>query len=200
MNWERFLTVYVVLQCLVIGQVIAAYFDKRLYHWQMTKRGVGGYSLTDHGGIWFDLIVMSGLTAYIVGIYEMDYASLYGLLILGMVVAGLLAAGCGYRKAAIDFGGEAHTHDGRTTLAGWLHGVYAMCVAWTMTLFYLLPVSPLASTKDILMVTSVLTPFFYIGTVKFSIQWKLNRSAKRQTIIGIVIVWAVTLAKLWLMR
>jgi hypothetical protein len=94
----------------------------------------------------------------------------------------------GYAKGGIATP-EAHTHDGYTTVAGWIHGLFAGIGVWVLLMFFLTPTSPPATARDILIVSAILTPFFFLGVTKFSRKWKFVNWVRWQVAGEIALVW-----------
>jgi hypothetical protein len=53
---------------------------------------------------------------------------------------------------------------------------------------------------DLLSVSMVLTPFFFIGVLKFNSHWRFDRVAEVQTIGGPILLWLVTAMRIWFMH
>jgi hypothetical protein len=91
---------------------------------------------------------------------------------------------------------EAHTHDGKTTIAGWIHGIYAVLGLWFILIFYFGRLSPQIAKEDFIFMAIMLTFFFPLGIIKFSSQWKFEKFAKWQVTIEIILLWAITYYKM----
>lgn len=203
MNWYIFLTAIL----LIILQGIFAYIDGYLTRGQMIMRhgysAYSGYSLTEHGGMWADVFIISPLVAHITGTYRFAYMSWWSILILIGAVTITICAGYGYRQASVQ-NPEAHCHNGKTTMAGWIHGIFAAPTIWILVLFYFTPASPQVSKNDLVTASTLLTPFFFMGVVKWNRWWFLNFGNGNfgidqfQTFAGPMIVWTVTILRLWL--
>lgn len=176
---------------LVVIQGIYAWMDGYLTQKQMRSHGTtNGWSFMEHGGMWADVFPISPLVAYITS-YKLEYFSWWGLGLLALSGILTVAAIKGYEKGGLKTP-EAHTHDGRTTAAGWIHGLFAMVGLWIFALFYFTPITPSASPRDIVIVSLLLTPFFYLGVVKFSPRWKFEKWVRWQVAGEIVGLWVAT--------
>jgi hypothetical protein len=192
-----FLTILAAGLLLVAIQGICAYLDGYFTQAQMQAHGVwNGYSFLEHGGMWADVFVISPLVAHITGKYRLSYFSLKGLAILALAIALAIAGGIAYNKIGLSIP-VAHSHDGRTTPAGWIHGIFMVLGFWIVGMFYLTPIDPPASAGDIVMVSLLLTPFCFLGVADFNHRWVFYRAAQIQVAAQIVIIWIVTAVKLW---
>lgn len=210
MNWTIFFEVYFLLQLLVVAQTVAAFYDHRLTQAQMENSTpkIYGYSFMDHGGMWYDFIAFSPLTAYVLSRYQIvcgRWQAAVGLCVFILVTKIL---GPFYRTEANkrkdpESGrtwGEAHNHDGKTTLAGIIHGGYAIFVMSVLLLFYLGFTSPITTKSDLFWITAALTPFFPLGVMKFHrhwfAQWSTDTFAHWQSFAGPVALWTITLIRI----
>jgi hypothetical protein len=181
---------------LVVIQGICAYYDGYLTQAQMHAQGLfNGYSFMEHGGMWSDVFVISPLVAYVTTKYRLGYTSWYSLLILVIAIVVTVGAGIAYNKIGLSFP-VAHSHNGKTTPAGWIHGAFAVAVMWIGVMFYLTPIVPKASARDILFVASLLTPFSFLGLYNFSSRWVFLPGAKIQFAAQVIVLWTVTVVKL----
>lgn len=181
---------------LVIIQGIASWFDGYFSQTQLQRREIEGWAFIEHGGMWSDVFIISPLVAYIVSNYRVEYFSEWGLFILAMAIALSLAMGMMYQKNGKTTP-EAHTHDGKTMIAGWIHGLFAVVAIWTCALFYLGRVSPSPSVSDTLIVSLFLTPFFYLGVVKFNDRWVFDPFAQWQVGVLTLGLWVLTGIRIW---
>ncbi len=197
MDWKIFLAILLVGVALVVVQGIAAWLDGYLTQAQMQSRGVtNGWSFMEHGGMWADVFVISPMVAYFMGKYRMDWSSAWSFVILAIALAASLALGYMYQEGG-KVTPEAHTHDGTTTVAGWIHGLFAVAVIWTFGVVYFGLTNPPVSKFDIVMMSLLLTPFFFLGAAKFSKRWTLETQGKMQVGGGIALVWALAAARLY---
>src|SRR5262245_46437105 len=126
MNIGAFVLVLLTGVALVAAQGALSWVDGFLTQSQMRARGMtNGWSFLEHGGIWADLLLVSPVVAYVIANYRLAYFSQSGLLMLGGTISLAVIMGRRYVQTGITVP-EAHTHSGRTTPAGWLHGVYAV--------------------------------------------------------------------------
>lgn len=197
MNWRLFWTVLGTGIVLVVVQGVSSWFDGYLTQAQMhSSRIRNGWSFMEHGGIWADMFVISPIAAYAVSRYQLAYFSRPGLVILAASVVLSLAAGYMYQQGGITTP-EAHTHHGVTTVAGWIHSLFVVAAIWVCGMVYLNLTSPPMSKPDIIVISVLLTPFFFLGVAKFSDRWMFSTRAKWQVAIEIVGLWAVTGVRLW---
>ena len=198
MDWKIFWMVYGLGILLVVLQGFASWKDGYFSQWQMYSRRIrNGWAFIEHGGMWSDVFVVSPIVAFAISKYQLHYFAKSGLVILFVSVSLSLAMGELY-KAGGAIIPEAHTHDGKTTLAGWIHGMFAVVAIWTVAVVYLNLTTPTVSRTDMIIFSVLLTPFFFLGSVKFSRKWKFDRIAKLQTFIGIAVVWTATCLRMWL--
>jgi len=84
------------------------------------------------------------------------------------------------------------------TVAGWIHGLYAVIALWIIALVYL--TVPHVPKADLIKMSIALTPFFFIGVVKWNMRWFTNlpndKMAIIQSIGGPAIVWTVTMVRI----
>ncbi|MES2436626.1 MAG: hypothetical protein V4519_01325 [Patescibacteria group bacterium] len=181
---------------LVLLQAVCAYLDGFLTQAQMRRRGImNGYSFMEHGGMWADVFVITPLVAFIMGNYKLPFYTGPGIITMMFLMFGAIGLGMLFSRQALEHP-EAHTHDGQTTAAGWVHGLYAVFGLSVCVLFYLFPVVPQISTRDLLIVSSILTLFFPLGMMKFSKQWKPDRNFWIFLSIEVVALWSVTLVRM----
>lgn len=131
---------FVFLECLVVVQVLLVYRDHFLTVSQMQQRGVDqGLPFIWHFGMWGDLLIVSGLAAYIIGRYFHRWHGQQMLvsLALGSSLATILSW-------TYTFSGmpEAHVQNHHLTVAGIVHLFYmAIALAVFVQFFFF--------TKDI---------------------------------------------------
>ena len=197
MDWKLFWMILVLGVALVIIQGVSSWFDGYFTQAQMRSRGItNGWAFIEHGGMWADVFVISPIVAYAVSNYKLDYFSKWGLLILAIAVVVSLAMGYMYQKNGVATP-EAHTHDGITTFAGWIHGLFAVAAIWIVAMVFLNLTTPSVSRTDIIVFSLLLTPFFYLGVAKFSERWTFDPNAKWQVAIEIVGLWLLTGVRFW---
>ena len=186
---------------LVILQGLCAYADGWLTQGQIARNhpGVIGYAFMEHGGMWADLLIISPILAYTVGKYKLEYTAWWSWMVLIICIGLTLAAGYGINKASLTVP-EAHAHDGCATAAGWIHALYSVIGAWVMILFYSSPTRPSVTHADLIRVSIVLTPFFFMGVVKFNpvwfSRWSQDVPGQLTTFIGPIVVWSITLLRI----
>jgi hypothetical protein len=183
---------------LVVLQGLLSWMDGYLTKDQMRSRGIAtGWSFFEHGGMWADVFLISPIQAYLLATYRIPYTSRWGLLTLACAAALALVMGRVYRRSGVKMP-EAHTHDGRTTPAGWVHGAFAIFAFWTFMLFYLKQTSPPASVRDVLAVSILLIPFTFLGLAKFNRRWRPSFWDRWQITAEIAALAALVATHLWL--
>lgn len=181
---------------LVIFQGILSHFDGYFTQAQMQARGImNGYSFMEHGGMWADVFVISPMIAYLTTRYRFGYTAWWGWLILIVALAITIGSAPIYNKIGL-MHPVAHSHDGHTTVAGWIHAVFAIAALWIAGMFYFMPIVPQATTQDILIISGLLTPFFFLGMVDFNRNWVFMNGAKIQLAVEIMILWIVAWIKI----
>ena len=182
---------------LVAAQGAASWLDGRWSQAQLRSLGVtNSYSFWEHGGMWMDVFIITPFVACAVSKYELDYSSWQGeaaLLISGAVTLVLIEL---YRRGGMVMGDHC-THDGRTTLAGWIHGLFAFGAIWVCAEIYLGLTTPVVSKQDVILFSALLSPFFYLGVAKFSERWVFGVAEKLQVIGGIALVWMIAAFHIW---
>lgn len=197
MDQKRFWSILGIGIALVVIQGISSWFDGYFTQSQMRSRGItNGWAFIEHGGMWADVFVISPILAYAGSKYQLNYFSKWGVVILFVAVVVALAMGVMYERNGMVIP-EAHTHDGMTTFAGWIHGLFAVAAIWTIALAYLSLTTPPMSRADTIAFSLLLTPFFYLGVAKFSERWVFDSFAKRQVAIEIAGLWLLTGVRLW---
>ena len=192
---QMFFTIMTLGVSLVILQFIAAYFDGWFCQSQMRSLGNRGFAIVEHGGMWADILVVSPTLAFVVSRYHLNYLSWWSLCILVAIVIFTFWSLKHYESVGKIIS-EAHTHHGKTTFAGWIHGFYAAPAMWVFVLFLLTPVEPTASVRGLLLVALTLTVLFPLGLIKFNREWKWESSHSWQTGIELVVVWSVTIFRI----
>ncbi len=196
MNWTLFLIVYAVGVALVVLQGVFAYQDGYFSETQMREvHGItNGWAFMQHGGMWADVFIISPMVAYVVSNYQIGYFRWYSVVIFLVAIVASLLAGNMYQKAGM-VTPEAHTHDGITTAAGWIHGLFAVVAIWAIVMFYL--ATPGVTTRDLIVVACILTPFFFLGVYKFSSRWTFDSQARAMVFSLTPLLWVATLGRIW---
>lgn len=175
---------------LVFIQGLFAFLDGYLTQKQMRIHGLTGYSFMEHGGMLADIILITPIVAYLISTYNFTYFSLRGLVIGVLVLGFVLFSLSQYTKTGIS---EAHQHNGRTTIAGWIHALYAAISLWYLISFYFSKLTPQISHRDLLAMAVILTIFFPLVVIKFSDNWSFHRNFPTvQICIECIMVWGVT--------
>ena len=187
------------LNLLVILQGIFSYLDGYLTQRQLKRNGVVGYSFLEHGGMWGDFFLTSPAVAMVGTKYAYSYWSARGLLYLCISTVFTFAMGYAYNN--IDLKPEAHTHHGKTTAAGWVHGLYAAVTLWVFMMFYLSPIAtPKVSVLDTMLVSFSVSALFVLGIKKFNPAWCFIWRDYIQIGISWTIVWGVTAYRVWALQ
>ena len=182
---------------LVFLQGFFSFRDGYLTQMQMHKNGVyGGYSFMEHGGMWADVFIISPIIAYLTSNYSFNYTALSSIIIFSVVFIITLVAGKAYSKKATTVP-EAHVHNGEATIAGWIHGIYALIGLYYIITFYFTDnFSPRAGNVSIIIIAMFLCVFFPLGVMKFNKRWEFSKSDKIQLLIEYIILGAITVIKL----
>lgn len=141
--------------------------------------------------MWCDMFFITPLAAYIVGGTHLRYISiLSGVIWVLSLLAWAFVTIKFFRTVSIP---EAHAHDGKITPAGQVHFWYAVIATYLVVMFYCAH-PPMASLR---IVSWLLTPFFFLGVVKFDRKWewrwKQNPVAWIATFGVPVVIWSVVL-------
>lgn len=186
MDWSVFGAVFSAGILLVIVQGECSNYDgyftrsQMLWEHQLEK----GNSFLQHGGMWSDVFVITPLVAYITGLNHLPYRSPWSLTFLGVDLAFWWIASRYFKSLPLP---EAHNHDGRITVAGWIHLGFAVIAMWILALFYFSH----PPMRELVVVSIILTPFFFLGIWKIDKDWRWNPVAVWVTIGGPVLVWSV---------
>lgn len=200
MNWTIFWTVMFVGVGMVLLQGICSYTDGYFTEGQMFRRhGIeNGWSFMQHGGMWSDVFIITPVVAFVLAKYDLHFTSPSSLGLLGISVVITLLMLHVYSQGGLK-NPEAHTHQGTTTAAGWIHAVFAIVAMWIIIRFYATPLSPMPNVQDILIVSCALTPFFLLGVVKFTNRWTFESGAMIQVLVLTAVVWIAAGVRLWLL-
>ncbi len=215
-NWTWFIAVMIVGEGLLFLQALLSFQDGffsanqmyRLEEWHVTSSGtiyslpsrdhLRGYSFLQHGGMWFDVIVITPLVAYLVGKYRFEYISMQSIeiAVVSLVVWTSLAVFVFTPAGKIM--PEAHTHDGHVTEAGWILVVYATLASWVIAMVYIKNLAvPAVSKTDIATVSGLLVPWAITGVMKFTPKWKFTFPVAVQTAAMIAGVAILAWWRLW---
>lgn len=201
MDWNVFFSLLAAGIWLVVIQGIFAWIDWYLTQEQLHARGVtSGWSFLQHGGMWADLFIISPIVAYTASRYELQYFDPGALFLLASAIMLTLIMGVIYQRNGM-ITPEAHTHDGKTTIAGWIHGFFAVVAIWICgMLFFGMTKSPV-SHYDLIAMAVLLTLFFDLGVRKFSVpaygrNWFYDTPTRLQVLFEIAALWAVTFARI----
>lgn len=195
MAWKNFFLIWAFGASVVLAQGIASWFDGYLTQAQLIGRGItNGWSFLEHGGMWADALIISPLLGYVLAHWEVGYDSRVGDVTLILALALCVALGYVYQVNGID-APDAHTHGGRTTIAGFIHGLFALFALWTISLVYLGATSPTIPASMLMAISSALTPFCVLGVMKFSDRWSFDRMAMVQVAAQLVLIWGATIAR-----
>jgi hypothetical protein len=199
MNTKVFVSILAVSVTAVLLQGFLSWTDGYLTQAQLHSRGINGWSLVEHAGVWADLFLISPMLAYVLATYRLAYFSIPSLAILAMTIAVTLIAKTTYQELASAIP-EAHTHDGQTTAAGWVHVLYATLAIWICALVYLNLSSPSVSMRDLSVISVLLTVFFFFGVAKFSTHWAIAKHDVMQIALQAGAIWSAVAARFVLNR
>lgn len=183
-----FWPVFIGLEFLVWLQIPLARWDG--YYTQGQRHCLRDvYTLTEHGGWWTDLLVISPAFAYVASQNSVRYLSGTSLfLAIASTIVWVVLCRF-YAHQAID-APEAHTHDGRTTPAGYVHAVYAIIATWFAGMFYFGGFETLPTGGQRWAMFGAVWTLVVIGGVKFSKRWRWSTTTTLQA-IGVAVVLAV---------
>jgi hypothetical protein len=191
-DWNTFVYALTLLYLWMIVQAFAAADEGYLTRAQMLTRGIGrGYSLLQHGGYSADLFVTL-LIAYLMGRYGFAIISWPSLGLLMLATTFWLGATVVFSKAALNTP-EAHTHDGRTTVAGWLQVVYASLASWIVLMTYCGLTAKPVTHSDLFITSLVLTPWAVMGVMKWSKDWHWDNTSRTIVTAEIAFIWTAFL-------
>jgi hypothetical protein len=165
------LLVMAVLMLLVKLQINAAVADGYGTVEQLAKRGIKALSFDRHYAMPIDFAIFPGYVALCIFLCANQWTFWNGLFTaIGSWVAILFCL------FVLWIGGtEAHVHDGRPTLAGYEHGVFAAIVVWTAVMVLVCTPKP---EPVLLLVTCLIVPvFFFVGTHMFLGMINFNKAA-----------------------
>jgi len=197
MGWEFWLAL-AIGEFLILLQGIAAYKDGFLTHAQMLYVhnicDTEGYSFMNHGGMWSDFFLITPLSAYLIEKYTFT-GDFYTEIFIGVValLLWLALAVFVYAPSGIKMP-EAYTHSGDVTVAGWLHVIYAAVATSVIAMMYIGMVTPTISHTDIIIMSSILSVWAYLGVVKFTSNWSFweNKIVMSQVAVEIAGIWLIT--------
>ena len=184
---------------LIITQAIASFCDGYLYQSQMNALGIYGWAFIEHGGMWADFLIISPVVAFIVSEYPLPYLSTRSFVIIGLIIAVAIFAGNQYRQMGAMIP-EAGSHDGYTTIAGWIHGLYALISAWIIVLFLVSPFTLNIQRSDLVIIAALLSVWAVIGVIKFNPRWAWDHVSIRQVLVEVSVIWVTTGGKIFLQR
>ena len=201
MDWTIFFVVLLFGWYVIAAQAFFAWQDGWFSQTRLQCRGVrNAYAFPEHGGMRADVFLITPLVAYLSGKYYFACFSFGGLAVLAVSSAvWYILVRFIYEPGGVNEP-EAYTHYGKTTAAGWLHAIFAALATWVMAMAYLGLAVPVVTRGDLLLLSAVLTPFFYYGVKKFNPRWVFKPQDKIQVGASVALVWIVTGIKLWYMK
>lgn len=192
MDWRCFWAVWALGISAVLAQGIAAWVDGFLTQAQVSARGIAnGWSFVEHGGMWADALLIAPLLGFVLGSWKVHYASRTGLVTFVAALFACIIFGYIYQENGV-VAPEAHAHDGQTTVAGLIHGVFAIFALWTLCLVYLGATTPDVSLRPLVFISCALTPFCFLGVMKLSARWTFDRTAAIQVAAELALIWGAT--------
>lgn len=158
----------------VVAEGIAAYFDGFLTQEQIAENYNyrHAYSFMEHGGMWCDITFLPLIFAMILSKYKFEYLSWQSFVSAGICIGMVIYANYQYRhNVALLPTPESGQHDGKVTVMGRMHGIYAIIGIWTYLLLYFCPVHPVIKKEDLIIATAGLLVLFPVGVIKFNPDW-----------------------------
>jgi hypothetical protein len=151
---------FTLLEGLVAAQAISAYQDRFLTVAQMHERGIsGGLPFAWHFAMWSDALVISGLSAGLVGAYWREWRRGSLWTSAGIGTASSAAMNWLYTWSSLP---EAHVQLHRLTTAGYLHFAYMALAIAIFFQFFVCTEKP--STKLLRFVSLALFAHVIVGT------------------------------------
>ncbi len=197
MDWKLFWYILSAGIALVLVQGVCAWNDGFLTQSQMRAGGVtNGWSFMEHGGMWADVFIVSPMVAYFSSKYALEYTSPWGIAVILISIVAWLVLAQMYAHGGITTP-EAHTHDGRTTAAGWIHLLFAIAGMAVILMVYCGLTESKVARQDLLILAGLLTPFFYLGVAKFNPRWEFTIPVRWQVAISMVVTYVVTAIRIW---
>lgn len=194
MEWIFWATLVVGIAFVVV-QGITSYFDGYFSKAQLYSRGIVAWSFLEHGGMWADVFIISPIVAHALSKYQLNYSAHWGtatFMVSIVVVLGLVEF---YRRMGMRMGDHC-THDGVTTIAGWIHAAYAFAAVFVLLQIFLGLTTPVVSKGDIVIFATLLTPLFYLGVAKFGSDWGPSTQDKWQVAALTVGVWVLAAVRI----
>ena len=190
---------FVSLECLVLLQALLAYFDHFLTVAQMRERGISqGLPFIWHFGMWGDILIISPLAAYIIGLYSGHWR--LRRIVISLVIGFILAAIFSWLYTLSDMP-EAHVQNHNLTAAGNAHLVYmAIALAvFIQFLFFSGEVSvPLLRIVSVLLFVHVfLGTHMALGIVKLNYPLDWYPAQPLESIFGWITLLAVAFGLAW---
>ena len=176
-----FLPACVGLEILVLAQIPLAWRDGYLFRKQRPFY-FRGFTLSEHGGWWMDLLVISPVFAWVASNNAVRYWSPVSFLLAAMSTLAWIFL-CRFYSEQSKTTPEAHAHEGQMTSAGYVHAIFAIIATWFAGLYYFggFDTHPIASERLAMFVA--LWALAVIGGVKFSKRWKWTTSTTIQAIV-----------------
>jgi hypothetical protein len=151
---------FLILESLVVAQALLAYQDRFLTVAEMQSRGVReGLPFVAHLGMWCDLLLISGLSAYLISRYAHTWKLRWASLSL---LAGILSASVMSYLYTYSSVPETHIQNHGLTIAGYVHLTYMALTIAVFTQFLLF--TETASLRIIRIVCALLFIHVIFGT------------------------------------
>ncbi len=175
----------------IIGcQWMAAFLDGFCFRSQLARGGRShAFALVEHGGMWMDVFLITPLVAWMVSAYPLEYNTTFGYAALFAALMVVMAVAVMFRNSD-----EAYAHDGRTSLAGLFHWAYAWLALWVFTLFFFRNPAPRA--HHLVAAAMCLTPFYFLGVVKFRRHWRPRPADVHQALLLNLVMWTVVAVRI----
>jgi hypothetical protein len=190
---------YLFLSGLIFAQLLLSWRNRELTQEELQARGKRtAYSFLEHAGIWADGVLVSYVVSHWWATYQFPVpTSRTGLLMLAVSVAvtlGLLKMwAIGSRKEP-----DHCAEDGRTKAAGYAHGVYVAVALWAGLHVYLGLTRPVASVQDLVWSSMFLTPWCFLGQIKFNERWRWTPASAGIALVLVILLWSATVIRMLL--
>ena len=91
---------------------------------------------------------------------------------------------------------EAHAHNGYTTVAGYIHLIYAIISMWIVVLFIISPYWLNIQKHHLAIIAALLCIWARMGVIKFNPRWIYKNGVKIQVVMEVFIIWIVTAGRI----
>jgi hypothetical protein len=193
------LAALLLFEALVLGELVLAYQDHFLTVEQMLGQGIGkGLPFVWHFAMWGDILIISPLSAFIIGRYSREWTAptLVASATLGAAIAGLMH--WIYTFSAMP---ETHIRNHQLTLAGILHLLYMALVLTVYIEFFLFTgrIKPalLRIISIVLFVHVIIGTHLALGTLALVLPLEWYSARPLESVIGWLTIAIVAVSLLW---